>query len=167
MSVGSGSIQITDNYTESLEQTSCKYHGDAILDASPTNFKEALKVYKEFPRLSKESKHIVFYSLSPITKYCGDEDLVLINELSPELTARVREIITKMETTELMIINLSEFEVAKEESTTLGQILYDFLKDFKQFNRKWTTRLSYIYKDPVGVDHPDKVGNVIRLRIRF
>ena len=152
---GEASLDLGQNNTAILEKVTCKYYGDAILNSAPMKYKEALETYKKFPELAKKSRTVIFYSLSPIDKYCGDEDIIPLNVMSPTLIVQIRESLAEMEETELRAQSLYNLDTARKESTTIGRIIYDFIRDLKQFSGKWRTRLRNIYRTPEGKDHPD------------
>ena len=149
---GGGFLNLTDKTRNELEDVKCKFSGDAILESAPTDFKGALKVYKQFPALAKDSRNVIYFSLSPITKYCGDEYMAVLNEIKPNTIERVREIVTEMENTELMINGMKDLKEAQIHSTTIGQILYQYYLMFKDYESRWKSELGVLYKEFGGYE---------------
>ena len=147
---GEGYLNLTDKATYWSNEVTCKFEGDAILESAPTTYREALQVYKKFPALAKESGNVIYFSLSPITKYCGDEFMTLLNEIKPNLIERVLEIVEEMENTERMINSLKELDTVKINSNTIGQIFYEYHQEFKEFERQWKSKLGIIYRQSGG-----------------
>uniref|UniRef100_A0A8C4HL28 SNTX thioredoxin-like domain-containing protein n=1 Tax=Dicentrarchus labrax TaxID=13489 RepID=A0A8C4HL28_DICLA len=48
---GGGSLKLEDKDIEKVEKFSCKFHGDFLLDKTPTTFKDAVEVYQSLPTL--------------------------------------------------------------------------------------------------------------------
>ncbi|XP_067462991.1 uncharacterized protein [Thunnus thynnus] len=48
---GEGSLKMRDEEKESVEKFSCKFHGDFLLEKTPTSFQDAVQVYQSLPRL--------------------------------------------------------------------------------------------------------------------
>ncbi|XP_042283120.1 stonustoxin subunit alpha-like [Thunnus maccoyii] len=46
-----GSLKMTDEEKESVEKFSCKFHGDFLLEKTPTSFQDAVQVYQSLPNL--------------------------------------------------------------------------------------------------------------------
>ncbi|XP_048010473.1 uncharacterized protein LOC125244430 [Megalobrama amblycephala] len=52
---GKGALEMTEEDKEKAERISCTFHGDVRLDQNPTNYIEALEVYKKLPTILKEN----------------------------------------------------------------------------------------------------------------
>ncbi|XP_067458865.1 stonustoxin subunit alpha-like isoform X2 [Thunnus thynnus] len=48
---GEGSLKMKDEEKESVEKFSCKFHGDFLLEKTPTSFQDAIQVYQNLPQL--------------------------------------------------------------------------------------------------------------------
>ena len=161
---GEGYLNLTDKATYWSDQVTCKFEGDAILESAPTTYREALQVYKKFPALAKETGNVIYFSLSPITKYCGDEFMTLLNEIQPNLIERVLEIVEEMENTERMINSLKDLDTVKLYSNTIGQMFYEYHQEFKAFEWQWKSELGVIYRKTGGYspNHDDLLANHTR-----
>ncbi|KAF3698563.1 Neoverrucotoxin subunit alpha [Channa argus] len=48
---GEGSLKLEDDEIKKVEKFSCKFHGDFLLDKTPTSFQDAVEVYQSLPTL--------------------------------------------------------------------------------------------------------------------
>ncbi|XP_067460855.1 uncharacterized protein [Thunnus thynnus] len=48
---GEGSVQMETKDIEKVEKFSCKFHGDFLLEKTPTSFQDAIQVYQSLPQL--------------------------------------------------------------------------------------------------------------------
>ncbi|KAM4552436.1 cytolytic toxin-alpha-like [Odontesthes bonariensis] len=52
---GSGSVKLEDGDAEKVKKFSCKFHGDFLLEKTPSTFEEAVEVYQSLPGLVGEN----------------------------------------------------------------------------------------------------------------
>uniref|UniRef100_A0A8C6WGR2 Fibronectin type-III domain-containing protein n=1 Tax=Neogobius melanostomus TaxID=47308 RepID=A0A8C6WGR2_9GOBI len=86
---GSGALKMEDKEREKANKCSCTFHGDFLLEKSPTTFKEAVKVYQDLPRLLGPNKENVV----PVTVY-----LLPLSVLDSKASKLVRQISLKLVT---------------------------------------------------------------------
>ena len=67
---GSASITWSEEQRNISSQMTAKFYGDTILPSSPTNFKECVDVYRSLAGIAQNSREIVQYSLTPLSKFC-------------------------------------------------------------------------------------------------
>ena len=93
---GHGSVDITEDQKKNSENMKCKMYGDFRTKESPTNFEDAIKVYKQLPSLIGENGEnavpikVYLCPLSNIDSTCQR----MVREISVDLiskTARIQE----------------------------------------------------------------------------
>ena len=119
---GSAKVDFKENekkYTENLEVS---YTGDAILDTSVTSIEGAVKTYKMFPSIAKESRAVVKFTLSRIEKYCTSQK-ALLAKLSDQLTLQVLKNLQELEDSDIELETLKSSKAAIAFSASLNSNL--------------------------------------------
>uniref|UniRef100_A0A8C6UG79 SNTX thioredoxin-like domain-containing protein n=1 Tax=Neogobius melanostomus TaxID=47308 RepID=A0A8C6UG79_9GOBI len=86
---GSGDLKMEDKDRENMNKFSCSFHGDFLLEKSPTMFEEAVKVYQDLPKLLGPNKENVV----PVTVY-----LLPLTTLDSKASKLVRQISLRLVT---------------------------------------------------------------------
>ncbi|XP_075439968.1 uncharacterized protein LOC142483928 isoform X2 [Ascaphus truei] len=57
---GEGSVKMSEKDKENANKFSCKFHGDFALESNPSNYEEAIKIYRSLPKmLGEKGEHAV------------------------------------------------------------------------------------------------------------
>ncbi|XP_048010472.1 verrucotoxin subunit beta-like [Megalobrama amblycephala] len=92
---GEGALEMTEEDKEEAESISCTFHGDVRLDQNPTNYMEALEVYKTLPTILKENPQnavpikVWLYPLSLLDSKAAQ----LVREITAHLVSNTEDII--------------------------------------------------------------------------
>uniref|UniRef100_A0A8C6SIZ6 Fibronectin type-III domain-containing protein n=1 Tax=Neogobius melanostomus TaxID=47308 RepID=A0A8C6SIZ6_9GOBI len=92
---GSGALKIEDKDREKVNKFSCTFHGDFLLEKSPTMFEEAVKVYQDLPRLlgpNKENVVPVTVHLLPLTTL-DSKASKLVRQISLRLVTEAEKVL--------------------------------------------------------------------------
>ena len=71
--------------------TFCTFYGDTVLKSAPTSVEEAKQAFKNLSQQAQSSRAITQFTLSPISKYCGGQGTVIINEISKKITEQLND----------------------------------------------------------------------------
>ncbi|KAM4556076.1 uncharacterized protein V3H82_016001 [Fundulus diaphanus] len=95
---GAGSLKLEDQDTEKINKFSCKFHGDFLLEKTPTTFQDAVEVYQSLPRLlgtSGENAVPIKVWLLPLT-YLDSAAAKLVCEISIGLVQEVQSVLEEL-----------------------------------------------------------------------
>ena len=112
----------------------CTFHGDLILSSNPSSFDEAIKLYKDIPRLVEEqgSAPKLIY-LTPLSKLKKVGSQQIISAISFEVTSQVEKIMEQFHDTEMSINDLLSHDICSKFVDLKSQLkkLKDLLTRFK------------------------------------
>lgn len=100
---GKGSVKLEDKDTEKMNKFSCKFHGDFLLEKTPTTFQDAVEVYQSLPKLlgaNGENAVPIKVWMLPLTNLdsCAAK---LVREISVGIVQEVQSVLEEL--TELEI----------------------------------------------------------------
>ena len=75
---GNASVDIKTEDRDFFSDVDVTFFGDTIMP-SPDTYEAALVVYQQLPNLTKNEPQIVSFSMSPIKRFCQDEQSILIS----------------------------------------------------------------------------------------
>ncbi|XP_028397352.1 uncharacterized protein LOC114521140 [Dendronephthya gigantea] len=131
---GHGSVDITEDQKKNSENMRCQMYGDFRTNESPTNYEDAVKIYKQLPSLIGENGEkavpikVYLCPLSAIDSKCQR----MVREISSNLVNKTAEIQEHL----LSVIAICN-DLAREEICfhfpRLGRQLKDFLKTIELY----------------------------------
>ncbi|XP_035989430.1 uncharacterized protein LOC105922847 [Fundulus heteroclitus] len=95
---GAGSLKLEDKDTEKIKKFSCKFHGDFLLEKTPTTFQDAVEVYQSLPRLlgtKGENAVPIKVWLLPLTNL-DSAAAKLVREISIGLVQEVQSVLEEL-----------------------------------------------------------------------
>ncbi|XP_023677720.2 stonustoxin subunit alpha-like [Paramormyrops kingsleyae] len=131
---GSGKLQMTDEEQKKVEKFQCTFYGDVILKENPTTYMEAVKVYKDLPKLLGErgEKAVPMTVWLYPLKYLDKRAAKLVREISENLIIKVE---TVMEDLQRATITVNELLQISE--TIQATDIQDKLKTFQEMLRQY------------------------------
>lgn len=138
---GSGGVEI--NFSEEVEAVTnslrFKFHGDTIIDPPPQTFEDAIKVYQLLPSRSIENERVVSFSIAPLSDYCDDLSLNLV-DISNENVETASNIVSDFETVNQMIRKLKNHKLS-QDFQSYRAVLLDLENRFQVFQRNFSSNL--------------------------
>ena len=145
---GSASLDIKFKNKEETDKFECKFYGDLQLPSNPSNFQEAVNVYRELPKLIKGEngdndktipKRIYLYPLSEL----DGGHLHIVHTISDDLISQVEEIMQSFSTMTMRTNDLLSNEICPKFVELKSQI-QKFLRLIKRFKTKFSKDLAAI-----------------------
>ena len=121
-----------------------KFFGDQILPKPPKTIKDAMKALKLFPKMAKNSSTVIYYTMTPISRYCDSDLALVIRDINLELTESLTEIPDEIEETKLEVKALLERIVSQKYSRTIGKTLLDYFMALDRFQTSWMQNASIL-----------------------
>ena len=117
----------------------CTFHGDLTLRSNPASFDEAIKLYKDIPKLLSDEGSVpkVIY-LTPLSKLGNVKSQQIISAISFEVTSQVEKLMEEFHDSEMRINDLvnhdicSKFVDVKSQLKKLRRSLTRFKMSFIQ-----------------------------------
>ncbi|XP_005814989.1 uncharacterized protein LOC102223852 [Xiphophorus maculatus] len=100
---GEGSLHLEDKDTEKIQKFSCKFHGDFLLEKTPTTFQDAVAVYQSLPKLlgaSGENAVPIKVWMLPLTNL-DSSAAKLVREISVRLVQEVQSVLEELSDLEI------------------------------------------------------------------
>ena len=119
------------------ENVKVKFFGDQILPKPPKTIKEAMKALKLFPKVAKNSTSVIYYTMTPIARYCDSDLALVVRDMNLDLTEELIKIPDEIEETKLEVDALLERSVSQVYSRTIGKALLDYLTELSKFKTSW------------------------------
>uniref|UniRef100_A0A3B3QT37 Uncharacterized protein n=1 Tax=Paramormyrops kingsleyae TaxID=1676925 RepID=A0A3B3QT37_9TELE len=131
---GSGEVNIKEEDLNKVEKFQCTFYGDVILKENPTTYMEAVKVYKDLPKLLGERGE----KAVPMTVWLYP--LKYLDNRAAQLVREIREnLITEMETVmeDLQTATITVNELLQISETIQATDIQDKLKTFQKMLRQY------------------------------
>ncbi|XP_058238969.1 uncharacterized protein LOC131348230 [Hemibagrus wyckioides] len=146
-------VELTMNENEKAEmkQPTCTFYGDFKLPSNPTTFEEAVKVYKDLPKmLGENGEHAVPVKvwLYPLVKL-DSRAAKLQRHISTHLIRAVESVIENLNETSMKCGDLMEDTVAKTFNTFYNQV-QDFQKCCNEYKQEFTQKLGFVLRKMCG-----------------
>nr|XP_023678951.1 stonustoxin subunit alpha-like [Paramormyrops kingsleyae] len=131
---GGGKLEMTDEEQQKVEKLQCTFYGDVKLEENPTTYMEAVKVYKDLPRLLGErgEKAVPMTVWLYPLKYLDNRAAKLVREISENL---IIEVETTMEDLQRATITVNELLQISE--TIQATDMQAKLKTFQDMLRQY------------------------------
>ena len=140
---GSASLDIKFKDKEDTDKFECKFYGDLQLPCNPSNFQEAVNVYRELPKLIKGEKgdndktipKIIY--LHPLSDLDGGH-LRIVRAISDDLVSQVEEIMQSFSTMTMRANDLlcndicSNFVELESQIQSFQQLIKRFKTNFSK-----------------------------------
>ncbi|KAM4729110.1 LOW QUALITY PROTEIN: verrucotoxin subunit beta-like [Anableps anableps] len=100
---GDGSLHLEDKDAEKIKKFSCKFHGDFLLEKTPTTFQDAVEVYQSLPKLlgaSGENAVPVKVWMLPLINL-DSSAAKLVREISVRLVQEVQSVLEELSEVEI------------------------------------------------------------------
>ncbi|XP_032420278.1 neoverrucotoxin subunit alpha-like isoform X2 [Xiphophorus hellerii] len=100
---GKGSLHLEDKDKEKIQKFSCKFHGDFLLEKTPTTFQDAVAVYQSLPKLlgaSGENAVPIKVWMLPLTNL-DSSAAKLVREISVRLVQEVQSVLEELSDLEI------------------------------------------------------------------
>ncbi len=134
---GLHALDINEKETTEIENFQCQFYGDVILNSNPSNFDEAVKVYKDLPQLLENKSVSKIVYLYPLSELNGKPQL-MVRWINSDLIAEVENIMegfqkVQMKCNDLLKHNLcSKFSNIEDQMSTLRNLLKRFKMKFSK-----------------------------------
>ncbi|XP_072220245.1 uncharacterized protein [Leuresthes tenuis] len=124
---GKGKLSMKDEDVEKVEKFSCKFHGDFLLEKTPTTFQDAVEVYQSLPRLlgaNGENAVPVQVWLLPLTN---------LDSKAAKLVRQISEVLVQQ--AQRVLEDFSELEMRCNDAlnTPAAQQFPQIVKKIKRF----------------------------------
>ncbi|XP_048857499.1 stonustoxin subunit alpha-like isoform X3 [Brienomyrus brachyistius] len=131
---GSGKLNMTDEEQKKVEKLHCTFYGDVKLEENPTTYMEAVKIYKDLPRLLGErgEKAVPMTVWLYPLKYLDKRAAKLVREIRENL---IIEVESTMEDLQRATITVNELLQVSE--TIQATDIQDKLKTFQDMLRQY------------------------------
>ncbi|XP_015245871.1 PREDICTED: uncharacterized protein LOC107094636 [Cyprinodon variegatus] len=100
---GKGSLHLEDKDTEKIKKFSCKFHGDFLLEKTPTTFQDAVEIYQNLPKLlgaNGEKAVPIKVWMLPLTNL-DSSAAKLVREISVGLVQEVQSVLEEFSELEI------------------------------------------------------------------
>ena len=139
---GSASLDIKFGDKEETDQFECKFYGDLQLPSNPSNFQEAVNVYRELPKLingengdnDKTIPKVIY--LHPLSELDGGH-LRIVRAISDDLVSLVEEIMQSFSTMTMRANDLLSNDICSKFVELESQI-----QNFQQLIKRFKTNFS-------------------------
>lgn len=121
---GEGKLEISENDKKKTESFSCRFFGDFLLRENPSSFQDAVKVYKEIPKLlGKDGQNSVpiRVRLYPLT-LLDSKASRLVREISINLMYEVEKMLEEFHKLNVKCNDLYNSDATKKFQTLLAEI---------------------------------------------
>ncbi|KAL6485436.1 hypothetical protein MHYP_G00048280 [Metynnis hypsauchen] len=137
-----GKVQMTDEDRKKVKNFTCTFHGDFTLEENPTNFEEAVKVYKSLPKLlgpNKEKAVPKKVWLVPLKELVSSAP-ELKNEVSEMNCCELQNIIEHLNIAKMRANDL--YTVSESiQATDITKKMKDFKENLKKYKLVWKKKL--------------------------
>ncbi len=139
---GSGSLKVKEHEEIESVKFRCTFYGDLILQSNPSNYAEAINLYRDLPNLlnNKSVPKVVY--LYPLSKLRGKPEK-LLHSISSNLIADVQEIMEGFHSFEMMCKDLKRSDTCSKFSDVGGQIAV-FMTLLNRYKHKMVSNLSQL-----------------------
>ncbi|KAM4557389.1 neoverrucotoxin subunit beta-like [Fundulus diaphanus] len=131
---GAGPLKLEDQDTEKINKFTCKFHGDFLLEKTPTTFKDAVEVYQSLPRLlgtSGENAVPIKVWLLPLT-YLDSAAAKLVCEISLGLVQEVQSVLEELSELDIRC-NDAMRDITTQQFPQIGKKLKSFKNMCSEF----------------------------------
>ncbi|XP_035987104.1 LOW QUALITY PROTEIN: neoverrucotoxin subunit beta-like [Fundulus heteroclitus] len=131
---GAGSLKLEDQDTEKINKFSCKFHGDFLLEKTPTTFQDAVEVYQSLPKLlgTKGEKAVpIKVWLLPLT-FLDSAAAKLVREISIGLVQEVQSVLEELSELD-MRCNDAMRNITTQQFPQIGKKLQSFKNMCSEF----------------------------------
>ena len=176
---GEASIIMKDGDKKKAEKFTCKFYGDLILPSNPSNFEDAVRVYRDLPTLLRDGKEdrtvpkVVY--LYPLHKLDGRKQQI-IRSISTSLISKLEGIMEAFHNVEVKVNDFQKHETYVK-FVDLDSQLHSFISLIEQFRmdlvkniadllpkirgsgaeeKKLANILSNVHKSPFSHDQMDE-----------
>ncbi len=137
---GSASLDINEKETTEIVNLQCQFWGDLILNSNPSNFDEAVKVYKDLPQLLENKSVSKMVYLYPLSELNGKPQLI-VRWINSDLIAKVENIMEGFQKVEMKCNDLLKHNICSKFSNIEDQIS-TLLNLLKRFQLKFSKNLA-------------------------
>lgn len=134
---GGAQISFTEQEKHSIAKLNCKFYGDFRLQENPTTFIEAVKAYRELPKLLGENNENAVaktVKLLPLGVF-DNKAARYVREISSNLIDRSISMVEELRSLEIKALDFSESEMFKKLSYMKDHFL-DFAARLSEFQRE-------------------------------
>ncbi|XP_072220244.1 uncharacterized protein [Leuresthes tenuis] len=146
---GKGKLSMKDEDVEKVEKFSCKFHGDFLLEKTPTTFQDAVEVYQSLPRLlgaNGENAVPVQVWLLPLTNL-DSKAAKLVRQISVRLVQQAQRVLEDFSELEMRCNDVLNTPAAQQFPQIVKKIkrFKEMCAEFKlEFQRILATKLPSI-----------------------
>ncbi|KAL6485433.1 hypothetical protein MHYP_G00048250 [Metynnis hypsauchen] len=160
-----GKVQMTDEERKKVQNFTCTFHGDFTLEENPTNFEEAVKVYKSLPKLLGPNKENVVPKkvwLVPLTELVSSPP-ELKNEVSKKNSVKLQKIMEQLNTAQMRANDLYK-DSDSIQATDITKKMKDFGENLQKYMIVWKENLfKLLPKIRKGVEKEEKLEMMLGL----
>ena len=139
---GSASLDIKAEDKVEIQKLQCTFYGDVIVPSPPSTFEEAVKVYKDLPRLL-ESESVPKIAYLHLLSDLDGKPLQIVRWITSDLITKVEEIMESLHKMEMRTNDLMKQDVCSKFIDTENQ-LSKFLTLTKRFQLNISKDLAQI-----------------------
>lgn len=131
---GSASINISETETITAKDLKCSIKSDFSIKKLPTNYVEAVEVFKSLVSLHDiNTSNVLKFELTPIQKYCGEVESIL-TQISASVLDDVKNVLLELERLELTAVSLTQSRAALTYTGSLGKAVNLFLAELRYYS---------------------------------
>uniref|UniRef100_A0A3B4DDB5 SNTX thioredoxin-like domain-containing protein n=1 Tax=Pygocentrus nattereri TaxID=42514 RepID=A0A3B4DDB5_PYGNA len=160
-----GKVQMTDEERKKVQNFTCTFHGDFALEENPTNFEEAVKVYKSLPKLlgpNKEKAVPRKVWLVPLRELLSSAP-ELKNEISEMNCIELRNIMEQLNVAKMRANDLYK-DSESIQATDFTKKIKDFNENLQKYKLLWKKKLSILLPEiRKGAEKEEKLEKMFSL----
>ncbi|XP_036438679.1 stonustoxin subunit beta-like [Colossoma macropomum] len=160
-----GKVQMTDEERKKVQNFTCTFHGDFALEENPTNFEEAVKVYKSLPKLLGPNKENVVPKkvwLVPLTELVPSAPEIK-HEVSKMNCIKLRNIMEQLNTAKMRANDMSK-ESDSIRATDITKKMKDFGENLQKYMLVWKDNLFKLLPEiRKGVEKEERLEKMFSL----
>ncbi|KAL7889103.1 hypothetical protein AOLI_G00040770 [Acnodon oligacanthus] len=160
-----GKIQMSEEERKKVQNFACTFYGDFDLEENPTNFEQAVKVYRDLPKLLGSNKEKVVpkkFWLVPLSEVMSSAPK-LKHEVSEINCIKLRNIME-----ELSIAQMRANDIAKEsnsiQATDMTKKMKAFGANIEKYMLLWKDNLFHLLPDiRKGAEKEERLEKMFKL----
>ncbi|KAI4874827.1 hypothetical protein NFI96_007244 [Prochilodus magdalenae] len=160
-----GKLQMTDEDKKKVQNFSCTFYGDFDLEENPTNFEQAVKVYRDLPKMlgsNKEKAVPKKFWLVPLSEVMSSAPK-LKHEVSEINCIKLRNIMEQLSTGQTRANDISK-ESNSIQATDITKRMKVFQENIEKYILVWKDNLFRLLPEiRKGAEKEDKLEKMFKL----
>ncbi|XP_036438396.1 verrucotoxin subunit beta-like [Colossoma macropomum] len=160
-----GKIQMSEEERKKVQNFSCTFYGDFDLEENPTNFEQAVKVYRDLPKLLGSNKEKVVpkkFWLVPLSEVMSSAPK-LKHEVSEINCIKLRNIMEELSTAQMRANDISK-ESNSIQATDITKKMKAFGANIEKYMLVWKDNLFHLLPEiRKGVEKEERLEKMFKL----